>query len=321
MEEFLGQFVIQFTRSVPLFILIGVGYALPKWCGFTKTASNAIAKFAFNVSLTSMLFRIMASQHKNTSTADPMLLVAFFGAALVLLLIGRMIGIKALKLNPVEASIFGTGTVFCNNGLLGLPLAIVMLGDTYLPAIACVLTFNAMILWTAVSVLVELSQGSGKGVSIKMIFKSTLNVFKNPLIISIFTGALWNLTKIDLPYVVDEPLRMLGASATPLSLIAVGMGLAEYGIGTGFKVSAILSAMKLTIQPIAVFFVSMLIGLGPIETTAVVFLAALPCGVNVYLMTKQFQVMEGEVANAMLITTLAASLTMPFAVTLLKHLF
>ena len=31
-----------------------------------------------------------------------------------------------------------------------------------------------------------------------------------------------------LPWVIDEPLRLVGQAAAPLALIVVGMGLAEY---------------------------------------------------------------------------------------------
>ena len=51
--------------------------------------------------------------------------------------------------------------------LLGLPLAVAMLGDQYLPSIACVITFNALVLWTAVSLLVE--QGGRRRSALKLI--------------------------------------------------------------------------------------------------------------------------------------------------------
>ena len=134
-----------------------------------------------------------------------------------------------------------------------------------------------------------------------------------------FSGVLWNFTRIKFPYYIDEPLRLVAQSATPLSLIAVGMGLAEYGISKGFGTGVILSTVKLIVHPIAVFALAALIGLGPIEKTAVVFLAALPCGVNVYLMSRTFHAIEAEIADAMLISTMIAAVTMPFVVTLLRQ--
>ena len=80
MQDFFIHFSFQFAKSVPLFCLIGLGYALVRWCGFGKTESNAVVKFAFNVSLTAMLFRLLAQQFLSDTQTDPRLLIAFFGA-------------------------------------------------------------------------------------------------------------------------------------------------------------------------------------------------------------------------------------------------
>lgn len=319
MDLFFANLLTQFTRSVPLFLLIGLGFGLSRWGGFSKQMSHALSKFAFNVALTSMLFRIMASMHENDNAADPQLLIAYFGACIAIFFVARLFGRLPLRLNATEASIFGTGCVFANVGLLGLPLAMAMLGEDYIPGIALILSVNAMILWTLVSVTIEFSNRN-EAFSVKNFLRTLTSVFKNPLIIAIFSGAVWNLTGVDIPYCIDEPLRLLAASATPLSLIVVGMGLAEYGIGKGLKVGAWMSALKLTVQPLLAFTICQAIGLPAVETVSVVFVAALPCGVNVYLMTKEFHSMEGEVANAMLLSTLAAALTVPTVVTfLLTH--
>lgn len=320
MDEFLGQFTLQFSKSIPLFILIAAGFALSRWGRFPKSASDGLAKFAFSVALPALLFRLLSQQFKSQNSADPMLLVAFFGACLIVFSIGHVFAEKALKIGPVGASVFGTACVFSNNGLLGLPLAMVMLGDQYIPSVAAVLSLNAMVLWTLATFSAELSQRTG-ALSLSAFAHTARIVFKNPLILSIFAGAIWNLTRIELPYAVDEPLRLLGNAATPLSLVVVGMGLAEYGIGKGLRTGAIVSFGKLAVQPLVVFLLTRLIGLGPVESTAVVFLGSLPCGVNVYLMAKQFRVIEAEIANAMVITTLVSALTVPLVVTTLKHVF
>ena len=122
-----------------------------------------------------------------------------------------------------------------------------------------------------------------------------------------------------IPYVIDEPIRLIGNSATAMSLIVVGMGLAEYGLGPGIKKSFVLSGIKLFLHPLLIYTLAVLIGLGPVETTSVVFLGCLPIGVNVYLMCRQFQAAEDVIANAMIITTVVSSFTVPLAVTLLRH--
>jgi len=314
MQELLAQFLFQFSKSSPLFVLIAIGYALSRWGGCQKSASSAITKFAFNVSLTAMLFRLLA---KSNMHADPLLLVAFFGSALLLIFISWFIASRILRIRSVGALIFGVASVYSNSSLLGLPLSVVMLGEAYMPSVTSVVSFNNLVLWTVASILVELSRKNqcscwsafGHGL---------MNILRNPLILSIIAGALWNLTHIELPTIIDEPLRLLGNSATPLALIAVGMGLAEYGFDRGLGRSLVLSLIKLTAFPLLVYAVAHGLGLGQIETTAIVFMATLPCAANAYLMAREFHAIGPEIANAMLITTLSAAFTMPFVVTLLK---
>ena len=318
MDAFLSQFGLQFSKSFPLFLLIALGFALSRWGHFPKSAGDGLSKFAFNVALPAMLFRIISQMFRSDTTADLRLLIAFFGSCFIVFFLGRIFASKILRTEPVGGIVFGTACVFSNNGLLGLPLALVMLGDQYVPSVAAVLSINAMVLWTLASFSAEFAR-SGNGLTMSAVVHTLKIVFRNPLIVSIFAGALWNLTRIVLPPIVDEPLRLLANSATPLALVVVGMGLSEYGIGKGIRVGGFITAGKLLVQPCMVFLLTQLIGLGPIETTAVVFLGSLPCGVNVYLMAKEFRVIEPEVANAMVFTTVLSSFTVPVVVTGILH--
>lgn len=55
------QFLLQFGKSSPLFLLIFLGFALSRWFGFNKTASTVLSRFAFNIALPAMLFRLLIS--------------------------------------------------------------------------------------------------------------------------------------------------------------------------------------------------------------------------------------------------------------------
>jgi malonate transporter len=55
-----------------------------------------------------------------------------------------------------------------------------------------------------------------------------------------------------------------------------------------------------------------------LETAAVVMLAALPIGANVYLMSRQFDVLTGPVASGIVLTTVLAALTTPLVLTLCR---
>ena len=101
-----------------------------------------------------------------------------------------------------------------------------------------------------------------------------------------------------------------------MALLALGMGLAEYGIRAGWRISLAISSLKLVVQPLVVWSLALLIGLPAMETQVVVLLASLAVGANVYLMSRQFNTLEGPVASSLVLSTALAALTTPLAPTL-----
>jgi len=142
-------------------------------------------------------------------------------------------------------------------------------------------------------------------------------VLANPVVASILTGTAWGLAALPLPGFVDQTLALIGEAAVPLSLIALGMGLGEYGISEGWRISASMTLLKLTVQPAVVWMLARLLGLPPLETQAIVLLAALPVGVNVYLMSRQFKTLGAPVAASLVLSTALAAATTPLILTLL----
>lgn len=300
--------------AAPLFVLVFVGYALMRLSGWPKSMSDNLTRFVFSVALPAMLFRLM-SDFSSLPPVDSRLLLAFFGGCLIVFLIGRLIAWKAFGLDGVAQSVFALGGVFSNNVMLGLPLAKVALGDVALPSVALVLVFNALILWTLVTVSVEWARHGS--FSVHGFAKTLRGVLTNPIVAAILSGTLFGLTGIPLPALVDTPLHMLGQAAAPLALIALGMGLAEYGVREGWRISAAISAVKLLVQPLVVWALARLLGLPAMETQAVVLLASIAVGANVYLMSRQFKTLEGPVASSLVLSTGLAALTTPLVLTLL----
>ena len=138
----------------------------------------------------------------------------------------------------------------------------------------------------------------------------------NPIVASILSGTLFGLGGLPLPTLIDAPLNMIGQAAAPMALLALGMGLAEYGVRDGWKISVAISAVKLIVQPLVVLLLARLLGLPPMETQVVVLLASIAVGANVYLMSRQFKTLEGPIASSLVLSTGLAALTTPLVLTL-----
>ena len=306
-------FLHQVALAAPLFLLVFIGYALMRLTRWPVSISHALTRFVFSVALPATLFRLLCDFSK-LPPVDARLLIAFFGGCLIVFGIGRMIAWKVFALDGVAQSVFALGGVFSNYLMLGLPLAKAALGEAALPSVALVLVFNSLILWSLLTVSVEWARHGS--LSFKGFAKTLRAVLANPIIIGILSGTAFGLSGWQLPRAIDLPLGMLGQATVPLALIALGMGLSEYGVRADWRISLAISAIKLIVQPLVVWSLAQLLGLPWMETQVVVLLASIATGANVYLMSRQFKTLEGPVASSLVLSTGLAALTTPLVLTL-----
>jgi predicted permease len=259
-----------------------------------------LTRFVFSLALPAMLFRMMCDFSQRPAV-DARLLIAFFGSCLIVFVMGRITARRVFKLDGVSGSVFALAGIFSNNVMLGLPIASVMLGEAAIPSVALVLVFNGLILWTLVTISIEWAR----------------SVLTNPLIIGILSGTLFSLTGLPLPTFVDQPVGMLGQVAAPLSLVVLGMGLAEYRISEGWQLSSAICFFKLIVQPLIIWLLAWMMDLPPMETRVVVLLGSMAVGVNVYLMSRQFNVLTGPAATSLVMSTALAAVTTPLILTIM----
>jgi predicted permease len=76
-------------------------------------------------------------------------------------------------------------------------------------------------------------------------------------------------------------------------------------------VSAGICAFKLAVHPFVVLALAYALKLPGLETQAIVLMAALPVGANVYLMSRQFDTLGGPVAGSLVLSTVLAAASAP----------
>jgi malonate transporter and related proteins len=310
----MALFVQYFWLSLPLFVLVLVGFALghlpfwqPRW---TQFASRGV----FALLLPALLFQTM-SDRSQLPPVDARLLLAFFGGCLVVFGMARWIGRRLFGLNGVQGSVFALGAVFSNNVLLGLPLARSAFGAAALPAVALVIVFNALTLWTLVSVSIEWARHGS--VSLRGFARTALGVLTNPIVLAILAGSAFGVSGLQLPPLMAAGLTGLARLAAPAALLVLGMGLAEYGLGDSWRTALTICGLKLIAHPLLVWLLAEALQLPELETKAVVLLASMSVGANVYLMAVQFEVLQAEIAASLVASTALAAFTTPALLALL----
>lgn len=305
----------QVLLSAPLFILVYVGYGVMKFARWPKSMSEALSRFVFTLALPAMLFHLM-SDFSKLPPVDARLLIAFFGACLLVFLTGRVLSWKLFKLDGSAQSVFAMGGIFSNNVMLGIPLTKTLLGDQALPAAALIVVFNALILWTIVTISVEWARHSQ--LTLQSFKRIVIDVLKNPIVAAIMLGSLWGLTGLKVPTLIDSTVQLVATAAAPMALLALGMGLAEYGMGENWRIPALIVVLKLLLHPLLAWALCRLLHLSPLETQTVVLMSSISVGANVYLMARQFGTMEGPVAASLVASTALAAVSTPLVMALTK---
>jgi malonate transporter len=304
----MSAFFQYFKLSAPLFAIVLAGYVLALWPRWRTNWTAIASKFVFNIALPAMLFHLM-SKLNTMPPVKPSVLIAFFGGCLIVFLIGRGIAARVFRLDGVAQSVFAMGGIFSNNVLLGLPLVKITLGADAVPSAALVIVFNAFTLWTLVSVSIEWAKhGSFTLVGFG---KMAFGVITSPLVAGIVFGTLFGLAGLQLPKIADDTMQILSDVGGPSALLILGMGLVQYGVRSGWQHSAAICGLKLVVFPLVVWILAAALRLPAIETEAIVLLASMSVGANVYLMSMQFQSMQSAIASGMVLSTALAAITTP----------
>lgn len=300
----------------PMFAIVGLGYLLTWRWRPSPALDDALTRLLFQFALPALLFGLMSDLGR-LPPVDPRVLVAFFGSCFIVFALARWLARRVFQLDGVSQSLFALAAIFSNNALLGLPLAQTTLGDGAMPTVALVLVFNSLTLWTLVTVSVEWARHGRLDASG---FLSTLrSVLRNPLILAILSGTAVGMGGWQMPHGTRQVLHGIGWAAAPLALFSLGMGLAQHGLKTQWRLSLTMTALKLLLQPLMVWLLADALGLGLLETQAVVLLGSIAVGANVYLMSRHFQALEGPVAASLVLSTAGSALTTPLILALVSH--
>jgi len=294
--------------SAPLFAMVLLGYLLACWSGWQQRWTMWLSKLVMGLILPALLFHTM-SDLGSLPPVNARLLIAFFGGCLIVYLFGRLIAARVFKLDGVAQSIFAMGGIFSNNVLLGLPMAKAALGIESVPSVALVIVFNALTLWTLVSISIEWARHGS--FTPRGLAKMMIGVITTPLVAGILCGTLFSLSGFTMPAPLERLLDIVSAIAGPSALLILGMGLAHYNVRAAWQQSFAISALKLVALPFVVWAIAIALRLPPIESRAVVMLASISIGANVYVMSMQFDSMQAPIASSLVLSTLLAALTTP----------
>ena len=289
---------------LPLFALILCGYAFARGGVIGADGIKGIGAFVFNLAVPALLFRSMATGLPQGGAPLGVVYTYYLGGA-ILFALSMVIGRFVLGLDLVKQALMAITAVFSNSVLIGIPLVFTAFGKDGQIAVLLITSLHSAIFVTLATVLVEI--GRGKGADPLTMLGA---IFGNPLLLAVLAGGAWALLGWTIPAPVDTFTRLLAGAAAPSALFALGATLAAFRVAGDMRDIAVIGALKLIVHPLIVWLLAtQVFALGPTETAVAVIIAALPSGVNPFILAQRYETYVQRAASSVLITTALSVIT------------
>ena len=297
------------TVVLPVFVVIGIGYAAVWSKLFTQAGVDGLMAFTQSFAIPVMLFRAISTLELGDSFSPP-LLIAFYTGALTGFAVG-LLGARYLFGRPWRDSVaIGFCGLFSNSVLLGLPITERAFGADALEANYAIVALHSPFCYAVGITAMEFVRARDSGESLAgvpaRVFRA---MFRNALILGIGAGLAVNLTGLTLPVVLTDGLDLLVRAALPAALFGLGGVLCFYRPEGDMRTILFVVAVSLVLHPMVVWSLGQAMALPTEAFRSAVVTAAMAPGINAYIFASIYGVAKRVAASAVLLGTALSILT------------
>lgn len=203
---------------------------------------------------------------------------------------------------PGRRTILQYATIVSNSGFLGFPLVGSIFGAQGLIYASIFLIFQRI---NNFSVAISYFTSSEK----KGVLRRTLS---HPCILSTLIGVAIMLLEWHPPVLLENTLSSIGACSTPLSMMLIGMVLADAGRGKYLDgTTACYSVLRLFLIPAGIFALCKLLRYDSLVTGTSVLLAGMPAGTLSVMLGAKYGKDAAFASRLVIFTTAISLLTIP----------
>lgn len=293
-------------------VVIVVGWLLVRTRAVPADADGVLTRVCFFAATPALLVTTL-SRADLTAVVSRTTIVAV-AAELVAIVSAWCLHRLVLRRSTAEATIGALASGYVNAANLGIPVAVLVLGDA--ATIAPILLLQLLVLTPVTFTVLDAVTRRGNPSRL-----ATLTVpLRNPLLWGVVAGTAANLSGLDLTAWCGgypaQGLEMLGRVAVPLMMLALGMSLAgaprplrspepDASVRGAGRRSGLWLAVgwKLAVMPGLAVVVGLATGLSGAQLLTPVVTATLPTAQNVFMYASRYGVGKDLARDAVLLTT------------------
>ncbi len=287
-----------FAIVLPVFGLIGIGYAA-RLTGFvSERAGEGLSEFVFTLSLPCLIFRTLV--RAEIPAVQPWgYWISYFAGVAVVWLLASWTGKRFFGVKGVSGVVAGFAAGQANTVFVGVPMILKAYGDAGAVPLFLLIAVHLPVTMTLATILAE-----GRQASPLMILR---RLFTHPIVVGILAGSALRPVAGHVPAPVWQVMDLLASAAVPCALISMGIALRRYGMQTGWRLPTLISFLKLVVHPLVVLLLAtQVFDMPPVWAGVAVLFASCPSGINAYLFAERYGEGVALASSAVTLSTFLA---------------
>ena len=304
--QVLGQVLV-------LFILMALGFLSFKLNVTPKEATAYFSSFGMKVALPCLILSsfFRPFSRELLGEAGVALGVGFFVYGFGFLL--AWVYPHILRMRGAGRGVHRYALIVSNSGFIGFPVIEAVLGPFYLFHVAIFNVPMGLLAFSFGIWLIAKEEGKAPPLSWKF--------FVNPPVVATLAGFALFLFSITLPGPLEQSIRLIGGTTTPLFMVIIGISIAQADIKRMFGRWQVYSTVfiRLFVIPVLIFVFCYLAGIRGNLLILPVLLAAMPAASTTSVIAALYDVAVEEANSIVILSTVLSAVTIPLAVLLLHY--
>ena len=307
--------IFSLNATIPVFLLMVLGLALRKIGWIDEAFASRMNKFVFRVPLPVLLFQDLATVDFYEMWDGRFVLFCFAVTFLGIVIAGLLS--LLLKNRRIQGE-FIQASYRSSAALLGIAFIQNIYGSA---GIAPLMIIGSVPLYNIMAVAVlSFFSPERKKLDAGTVKKTWKGIVTNPIIIGILIGMLWSLLRLPLPEIAAKTVSSIGATATPLGLMAMGASF-DFRKALGQKGPALAASFLKLIGFCAVFLpIAAAMGFRQEKLVAILIMLGSATTVSCYVMAKNMGHEGTLTSSVVMLTTLGSAFTVTAWLYILKSL-
>lgn len=299
-------------QILPLFIIIAIGWFFVKIKIANQNWLKPISDFALYIGFPALIFANLTNNTLNFNlVSHSFQLVSFLLLGMLTLI---LIGLKFFKSSQNKKATYIICFLFGNAAFLGIPII-----TTLAPELTKIASVNAaiMLFWVFSLGLIIVEYLTLDNPQIKQII---INLFKNPLLLSVIFGLGFNYLRIPIPKVINQPIHMLSQAVSPMIMLVIGIFIALNPPKSviALKSAAIFSLLKLLIFPVLGILCFNYFKIENSFSQLTQF--AMPAAITPFAMAERYKLDLEFICNSIILSTIISLFSLPLIIYLINFI-